>query len=307
MARSLDFVAVGCMLSWFTLSSTIAIVNKYIFSNLEFPFPISLTAYHMLAQGILGVLATRFSLLGAQKPSLSTREYMRSIVPLGGLLSAEICFNNLGVRYVPVSFAQTVRSLTPLCAAIVTRIVFAKKLSRTATLTLFPVCFGVCLSTYDEPLFHLGGFCATIFSCFLTAGKLAATSVLLDGSFKMDPITALGLLSPVGFATLSPVAVALEGPAVLRWFARHRLGGAEASVVLFSGLCAVGLNVSMFFLVKRTSALAVAVAGNLKVIVIVVTSVLIFKNPISHVGMAGCAIAVSGCAAYGLVKDKYEV
>jgi solute carrier family 35, member E3 len=305
MSSRFDFLALLYMALWFTLSCSIAILNKYIFSTLGFTFPILLTTYHMFGQTLLAQILLQYIPL-PEKVILSRERYVKSVLPVAVLLAAEIAFNNLGLRYIPVSFVQTVRSLTPLCAAIVSAIALRKILTTKAALTLIPVCFGVCLSTYEELSFHAGGFCATIFSCFLTAAKLALASTLMGDSLRLDPVTALRLMSPVGAVMLAPFAAVIEGKGFMLWKQDRPLLSADCLTILLSPCCALALNLSIFFLLRRTNAVAVAVAGNLKVAATVVISVLIFRNPVTHLGAIGCAIALSGCTTYGLVKDKFK-
>lgn len=289
---------------WFFFSCSIAIVNKYIFTTVQFAFPISLTAYHMLAQALLAPLAAK-CIPYFQVKTLSRTEFRRSILPVAIILSFEVCFNNLGLRFIPVSFVQTVRSLTPLCAALVSVILLKKRLTARALMTLIPICAGVALSTCEEISFHTGGFCATLFSCFLTAAKLALTSRLFVTATKLDPINALRYMSPVGFVVLSPIAFLLEGSYVARWFATRSIFDFEVLVVFASAFFALLLNLSIFLLLQRTNAVAVAIAGNFKVVATIIISVLIFKNPVTHLGAAGCAIALGGCTSYGLLRNKF--
>lgn len=304
MLQNLDKLAALYMAIWFTLSCGIALLNKYIFASIMFVYPLTLTSYHMFGQAILSHIAVA-SFSTFNDSNISQEQYIKSVFPVSAVLGIEICFNNVGIRYIPISFVATVRSLTPLCTAIVSRIALGKKLSMTAGLTLIPICFGVCLSTYEELSFHLGGFAATLTSCFLTAVKLALTSVLFGDSLKLNPVAALSLMSPVAFAVLAPVALLLEGQSVLTWLKDHSLTGVECMTILSSVIFAMGLNLSMFFLLKRTNALAVSIAGNMKVIVTIIVSVLVFKNPITHLGVIGCGIALVGCSMYGFVKKKF--
>lgn len=301
---SFDVLAAVYMSLWFSLSCSIAIVNKFIFSSVQFTFPVTLTAYHMLAQAVMAPLAAK-CIPSFQLQNLSRSQFRKNILPVAAILSFEVCFNNLGLRYIPVSFVQTVRSLTPLCAALVSVVVLRKRLTGPASLTLIPICAGVGLSTVEEVSFHAGGFCATIFSCFLTAGKLALTSRLFGNSLKLDPINALRYMSPVGFFVLSPIALLLEGRQVAQWLSQRSLLSSDVFVVAVSALLALVLNLSIFLLLRRTNAVAVAVAGNFKVVVTIVISVVIFRNPVTHLGAVGCAIALAGCTSYGLVKEKF--
>lgn len=255
-----------------------------------------------MGQSILAPLVAN-CVPSCQVQTLSRAEFKTRIVPVASVLTFEICFNNLGLRFIPVSFVQTVRSLTPLCTALLSVALLKKQLSRRALLTLIPICIGVGLSTVEEVSFHAGGFCATLFSCLLTATKLALTSRLFVN--KMDPINALCYMAPVGFIVLSPIALLLEGRAVSYWLAQRNILSLDVLLVAVSTLFALLLNLSIFLLLERTNAVAVAVAGNFKVLVTIVISVIIFQNPITPVGAAGCAIALAGCTTYGMLKEKF--
>jgi solute carrier family 35, member E3 len=305
-ASFVDFYAVVLMVLWFSLSCSIAILNKLIFLRLEFVFPVTLTAYHMFAQSVQAYVVLRFTkLVDTEWSNLPKEVYRRSVLPVASIMCIEVVFNNMGLRYIPVSFVQTLRSLTPLCAALCARLVLKKKLSSRASLSLVPITIGVSLSTYEELSFHMGGFCVTILSCFLTAGKLALTSELMVGVAKIDPVSALLYMCPIGFVIASPIAFLLEGRALFQWIEIN--GGSSLSfcIVLSSALFAFALNLSIFFLLRRTSAVTVAVAGNFKVAVTVLLSVVIFRNPLSHLGWVGCGIALVGCTSYGLIQKKF--
>jgi solute carrier family 35, member E3 len=301
-----DLYAVVLMILWFSLSCSIAILNKLIFLRLEFVFPVTLTAYHMLAQSAQAYFVLRFTrLVDTEWTKLPADVYRRSILPVASILCVEVMLNNMGLRYIPVSFVQTLRSLTPLCAAFFARLLLKKRLSSRGLLSLIPITIGVSLSTYEELSFHMGGFLATIFSCFLTAGKLALTSQLMIGVEKIDPVTALLYMCSVGFVIASPIAFLLEGRELVHWIDSNGMSSRPSFIVLSSAIFAFALNLSIFFLLRRTSAVTVAVAGNFKVAITVLLSVVVFKNPLSHLGWVGCAIALSGCASYGLIQEKF--
>jgi solute carrier family 35, member E3 len=301
-----DVYAALYMSSWFGLSCGIAILNKFIFTKLDFIFPVTLTAYHMLAQSAQAYVILHYtSLIPKALENISTETYRKNVLPVASLMCVEILFNNMGLRYIPVSFVQTLRSLTPLCAALVARVVLGKKMTRSAALTLIPISIGVSLSTVEELSFHLGGFLATIMSCFLTAGKLTLSSQLMSGVVNLDPVSALLYMCPIGFLILSPIAVLVEGASLLDWLRKHGFQSTAFGIVLSSALFAFALNLSIFLLLRRTNAVAVAVAGNLKVIVTVVLSVLVFQNPLSRLGWIGCFIALLGCSSYGLLPNKF--
>lgn len=294
------------MSAWFVLSCGISLLNRYIFVKVGFTFPIALTTFHMLAQSVLSLMTLHCSAF-IQKQSMSWQIYRSCIIPVAIVQSIEIVFNNVGLRHIPVSFVQTLRSLTPLSAALLAWMLLGKSLTRKAFLSLIPISVGVALSSFQELSFHAGGFFAIIFSCFLTAGKLTLVSKLFAGKLKLDPVSAIYFMSPIGFLFLLPVACLLEGSSLKEWLFSKDRDAHDFLTVGSTGILAYSLVLSIFLLLQRTSAVSVAVAGNCKVILIIISSLVFFRNPMTALGGLGCLIAVSGGACYGLTNPKFEV
>lgn len=273
------------------------------FSVLHFSFPLALTAFHFFVQALLSrVVRYTTTIIDVRKVSSYTYRY--SILPVAAIMSMEIVMNNVGTKYIPVSFVQTVRSLTPICTAIVTRLTMRKQLVPAARASLAPVCFGVAFATYSEVSFHFGGFVATILSCFLTAGKLALSSSLLSGKVDLNPVEFLYYTSPASAVLVALTSLLFERSAPMHWiFAPGHIIG--TLVIILTGLASFMLNLSIFYLLQSTSALAVSVAGNVKVAAIIVLSVAIFGNTITRLGAFGCTVAILGCAWYGSISPKY--
>lgn len=69
-------------------------------------------------------------------------------------------------------------------------------------------------------------------------------------------------------------------------------------VLLLNGFIAFLLNITNFITTKKTSALTVTVAGNVKHIVTIIASVIVFQNPISSLNAFGSVIAILGAMFY---------
>lgn len=68
--------------------------------------------------------------------------------------------------------------------------------------------------------------------------------------------------------------------------------------LLANGLIAFLLNISNFITTKKTSALTITIAGNVKHVATIVASVIIFKNPISLLNGFGSFMAFIGAGWY---------
>jgi len=75
-------------------------------------------------------------------------------------------------------------------------------------------------------------------------------------------------------------------------------------VVLFlSGVIAYLLNVTTFMVISHSSPLAFNVAGNFKVILSIVVSVIVFNTQISPLNSLGCVVAFAGVVYYNHVRQ----
>eukprot|EP00966_Prymnesium_polylepis_P179410 4153588-Prymnesium_polylepis.1 len=69
-------------------------------------------------------------------------------------------------------------------------------------------------------------------------------------------------------------------------------------LIFASGFVAFFLNLMNFLVTKYTSAITLQVLGNVKVVISIAISLLIFGNEVSGWSTAGCVITLAGVAAY---------
>ncbi|XP_013591337.1 PREDICTED: vacuolar protein sorting-associated protein 45 homolog isoform X1 [Brassica oleracea var. oleracea] len=93
-----------------------------------------------------------------------------------------------------------------------------------------------------------------------------------------------------------------EGNGIMSWFEAHPSPWSAVIIIFSSGVLAFCLNFSIFHVILSTTAVTFKVAGNLKVVVAVLVSWLIFRNPISYMNAVGCGITLVGCTFYGYVR-----
>ena len=72
---------------WITLSGTVILYNKWILAYYGFPYPISLTMWHMAFSAILAFLCVRTGYVPAV--NMTTDTYLKAIVPIGALFAGE--------------------------------------------------------------------------------------------------------------------------------------------------------------------------------------------------------------------------
>ena len=72
---------------WISLSGTVILYNKWILAYYGFPYPISLTMWHMAFSSVLAFLCVRSGYVPAVNMTMGT--YMKAILPIGALFAGK--------------------------------------------------------------------------------------------------------------------------------------------------------------------------------------------------------------------------
>lgn len=288
------------ILGWFVFSAITVLGNKAVYMNLGFSFPISLTLLHLLVQYILCFITINILKL-IKKAELQSER--RNIMIVSALFCADIVLNNLSLKYVPISFLQTIRSLTPATTAVVHYFLSGKLLSKKAQLCLIPICFGVSFSAMVEQEFHLGGFIAGFTSCIVTAFKFVISSKIL--SEKLDAPNYIYQMAPYCLLLLFPSSFSLEFVGVRSWVLENEMRKV-IPILAANCLSAFLLNLSLYFALQEAGSVTVSVAGNLKVALTICLSLFFFQNTFNIYNAIGVSVTILGCFWYALIPEKYS-
>uniref|UniRef100_A0A1D1Z9U0 UDP-galactose transporter 1 n=1 Tax=Anthurium amnicola TaxID=1678845 RepID=A0A1D1Z9U0_9ARAE len=296
------FRALLAILQWWTFNVTVIVMNKWIFQRLDFKFPLSVSCIHFICSAVGAYIAIKLLKL---KPLIEVdpEDRWRRIFPMSFVFCINIVLGNVSLRYIPVSFMQTIKSFTPATTVILQWLVWRRHFDWRIWASLVPIVGGILLTSVTELSFNMLGFCAALFGCLATSTKTILAESLLHG-YKFDSINTVYYMAPFATMILAVPAMLLEGGGVVGWFFTHESIGSAVIIIFSSGVFAFCLNFSIFYVIHSTTAVTFNVAGNLKVAVAVIVSWLIFRNPIPSLNAFGCAVTLSGCTFYGYVRHK---
>lgn len=265
---------------------------------LEFNYPLSLTAVHMATCGIGAFLVLRvFKVFPLQQ--ISWNEQTTKVLPLSILFCSNIVLGNISLRWVPVSFMQTVKSSVPAFTVFLQVIFFKKTFSQDTYLSLIPIVGGVGLASWAEVNFNRLGFYSALIASVITALMAIMSGILLTQ--QLNAVNLLYYMAPWSFVMLLPLAYLSEFESIRDEWSLY--GEPEPIVVLIiSGVIAFLLNIFTFLVIKYTSPLTYTVSGNFKVVLSITISVMIFKNEITFWNGLGCAVAVVGVMWYNHIR-----
>lgn len=163
------------------------------------------------------------------------------------------------------------------------------------------IVLGVIIASFGEIKFVLVGFLFQLGGIVFEATRLVMVQRLLSSAeYKMDPMVSLYYFAPVCAVMNGLVALFLEFPRLTM----DHIYGVGIWVLLANAMVAFLLNVSVVFLIGKTSSLVMTLCGVLKDILLVAASMFIWSTPVTGLQFFGYSLALVGLVYYKLGGDK---
>ncbi|KAL2489582.1 putative sugar phosphate/phosphate translocator [Forsythia ovata] len=285
---------------WIFLSFTVIVYNKYILDRklYNWPFPISLTMIHMAFCSSLAFIAVRVFKL-VEPAALSRRVYFTSILPIGALYSLSLWLSNSAYIYLSVSFIQMLKALMPVAVYSIGILLKKDSYKNNTMLNMLAISIGVAIAAYGEAKYDSWGVFLQLGAVVFEATRLVMIQILLTSKgINLNPITSLYYVAPSCFVFLSIPWIFVEFPVL------KQKSGFHFDLVIFgtNSLCAFALNLAVFLLVGKTSALTMNVAGVVKDWLLIAFSWSVIKDTVTPVNLIGYGLAFLGVGYYNHLK-----
>ncbi|XP_021296431.1 probable sugar phosphate/phosphate translocator At1g12500 isoform X2 [Herrania umbratica] len=265
--------------SWFMSNIGVLLLNKYLLSFYGYRYPIFLTMLHMISCACYSYVAINFLEIVPRQHILSRKQFFK-IFALSGIFCFSVVCGNTSLR----------------------------KESAEVYFALLPVVFGIVLASNSEPLFNLFGFLVCIGSTAGRALKSVVQGILLTSEAeKLHSMNLLLYMAPMAAMILLPFTLYIEGNVARVTLEKARSDSFIIFLLLGNATVAYLVNLTNFLVTKHTSALTLQVLGNAKAAVAAFVSVMIFRNPVTVMGMTGFAVTVMGVVLYSEAKKRSKV
>lgn len=207
---------------------------------------------------------------------------------------------NLNLAYNSVGFYQLSKLACIPVTIVIEYLLYGKSVSPPVLMTLIPITIGVGIATVSDVSVNLVG-CAFASAAVLCTALAQIFTSSYQKKLECDALQLLYLTSPLiatGMLVLTPF---FEDVRVLK--------DSDFSMpliyhILISCLLALGVNVSNYLVLGKTSPLTYQVLGHLKTIMILVLGFVIFKYQSDAKSVLGIVIALGGVVAYTELKRK---
>ncbi|KAJ9528879.1 hypothetical protein QJQ45_000441 [Haematococcus lacustris] len=290
--------AYSYVLSWMAISIAVILFNKWLLAYSGFPFPIALTVWHMLFCSCIGFIAVRI-LKVVKSHNMSAREYCKRVLPIGLLYAGSLWLSNSSYLYLSVSFIQMTKSLMPGLVYASGVALGTEKYSQGTTLNMLLIAFGVLVCAYGEVNLVVKGLIQQLTALCFEALRLTMVQVLINSKgLNMNPLQSLYYVSPACLLCLLVPFFSVE----LHNMTKRNDWTFNPSVMLANAMTAFILNLAVFMLIGKTSALTMNIAGVIKDWMLIFFSFYLFRAPVTWINLLGYGFCCSGVVVYNHMK-----
>ncbi|CAJ2642159.1 unnamed protein product [Trifolium pratense] len=285
---------------WYLFNIYFNIYNKQVLKACHFPVTVTVVQF-----AVGTVLVSVMWALNLYKRPKITGAMLAAIFPLAVVHTLGNLFTNMSLGKVAVSFTHTIKAMEPFFSVILSAMFLGEMPTPWVVGSLLPIVGGVALASVTEASFNWAGFWSAMASNVTNQSRnVLSKKVMVKQEESLDNITLFSIITIMSFFLLAPAAIFMEGvkftPAYLESVGLNVRQVYTRS--LLAALCFHAYQQVSYMILQRVSPVTHSVGNCVKRVVVIVSSVIIFKTAVSPLNAAGTAIALAGVFLYSRVK-----
>lgn len=297
------YVSTLLLLVWLFSSVSSTLTNKSLMD--AFPYSATLTLIQLLASVIVDMCIIYYRGLSLYP---FNKQLFIETLPVAAAINFSKTLTYVSYAYVPASLTHTAKASSPIFSVILTKLIHGQLPSKYVLFSLIPITTGVTLSALTEINFVLFGFiCAVIASVAAVLNTLYGKQALHHVSCP-DPIIFHFYASVSAVLMVAPYAIFSDSIDIYNNFnVAHDSNDTITypvllRMIIFSLSMHYAQNISSVYYLHGTTVLTHQVVGTAKRLVVIISTVLYFGNPVGLLNAIGMCIAVLGYFCYGYAK-----
>lgn len=288
---------------WYLLNIYFNIFNKQVLK--VFPYPTTVTTFQFGCGTVVILIMWAFNL--HPRPKIRKSQVAPVLLlavahTMGNLLT------NISLGKVAVSFTHTIKAMEPFFTVIFSIIFLAEWPSIWVVASLLPIVGGVALASFTEASFNWIGFGSAMASNLTNQSRnVLSKKFMVRKEDALDNINLFSVITIIAFILLIPCALITEGvkfsPSYFQSAASQGLNVKELCVrSVLAGVCFHSYQQISYMILQMVSPVTHAVGNCVKRVVVIVSSVLFFRTPVSPINSLGTALALAGVFLYSRAK-----
>lgn len=318
------------LITWTVNNIGVTLLNKTVFKVVDFKYPFFLSFVHMACNSIGSQMVFRSlaydnrrlradvhaapGVIQSSLGKIARKELdpkgRKLILGFSVIFTLNIAIGNMSLRHVSVNFNQVMRSLVP-AITMVMGLMLGKQIPLRRQLSVLPVVIGVAMACFGDMDYSPLGFFYTVCCILLAALKVVASGEILTGAMKLHPVDLLGHMAPLAMVQCIVIScfTGEMSSIMARWETdlNPMVSWKPTTCILISGIVSFSLNIASLMANKLTSPLTLCIAANVKQVLMIALSTILFNVEITPLNGAGIVVVLLGSARYSYVSVMEKV
>ncbi|XP_014490593.1 triose phosphate/phosphate translocator, non-green plastid, chloroplastic [Vigna radiata var. radiata] len=299
--RLLNILEMGSLFAfWILFNIYFNIYNKQVLKVYHFPLTVSTIQF---AIGTL-LVAFMWGFNLYKRPRLCGAQ-LAAIWPLAVVHTLGNLFTNMSLGMVAVSFTHTIKAMEPFFSVLLSAMFLGENPTAWVVGSLVPVVGGVALASATEASFNWAGFWSAMASNLTNQSRnVLSKKLMVNMEESMDNITLFSIITVMSFLISAPLTLLIEGVKFTPTYLQTSgLNVNELCIrSLLAALCYHAYQQVAYMILQKVSPVTHSVGNCVKRVVVIVSSVIFFRTPVSPINALGTAIALAGVFLYSRVK-----
>ncbi|KAL1814673.1 hypothetical protein ACET3Z_017247 [Daucus carota] len=286
---------------WILFNVYFNIYNKQVLK--VFPYPATVTAAQFAAGTVFVILMWTSNLY--KRPKITGAQLI-AILPLAVVHALGNLFTNMSLGKVSVSFTHTIKAMEPFFSVLLSAMFLGEVPNIWIISSLIPIVGGVGLASMTEASFNWAGFWSAMASNLTNQSRnVLSKKLMVKKEESMDNITLFSVITIMSFLLSAPVSIYMEGVKFTPSFLQS--AGLNVNQIytwsFIAALCYHAYQQVSYMILQRVSPVTHSVGNCVKRVVVIVTSVLFFRTPVSPINSLGTGVALAGVFLYSRVTS----
>ncbi|KAL8215927.1 hypothetical protein R6Q57_022764 [Mikania cordata] len=285
---------------WYLFNIYFNIYNKQVLK--VFPSPITVTTVQFAVGSVIVFLMWTLNI--HKRPKISGSQLL-AILPLAMVHTLGNLFTNMSLGKVAVSFTHTIKAMEPFFSVVLSAMFLGEMPTPWVVTSLLPIAGGVALASMTEASFNWAGFWSAMASNLSNQSRnVLSKKFMVKKEESLDNITLFSVITIMSFFLLTPVTLLTEGVRVTPAYLQSAGLNVKQVYVrsLLAAICFHAYQQVSYMILQRVSPVTHSVGNCVKRVVVIVTSVLFFRTPVSPINSIGTGVALAGVFLYSQVK-----
>lgn len=301
----LNLRALSFLILWYLFSACTLFLNKYILTYLKGDATV-LGMWQLFVTTGCGFLQMRMPCTAEKRMDrhLKPRHFILHMTLVGVLRFMTVVLSLVSLKFVAVSFTETVKSSAPMFTVLISRCILGEKTGILVNLSLVPIMSGLALCSVTELSFNMKGFLAAISTNIAECLQNVYSKMLISGEgYKYTPTELQFYTSLASVFIQIPASYYLVDPAAVGNMMTYTV----LPALFINGLCFHCQSFTAYVLMGYISPVTYSVTNTTKRAFLIWLSVVMFGNPVTFLSGLGTTTVLVGVLCYSKAREYYSL